>query len=517
MLILSGALLVGVRVHAAPIPAAVEPAELHIQRTADNVTLTWPAAYRWSELQVTRFDALPFEWQLIGVEPQLNDDHWSVTLPVETRALLYRLVSPLNHVLVIGQSLGMGAYGFDLIHTNQPFQNKMFIGQQLDGSLPDLQPDDLSALVPLVEQQIPSQNGGETIASGFANWISAQVGPGVHDFLLSNAARGGANYELIKRQPAGQPGQTPTGTPTYLRSLDQVEAGRQLAGTNAYRFRALLSVHGEGDNINQQYDANIREWRSDYQADVQRLTGQTHDVPMFHTQISAWGNLGNATRTVSPFKMLAEHERDPLNTILVGPKYFLPYQPQDGLHLTGAGYAWLGEYYAKAYYQQVMLGQPWSPLRPVPGGITRVGNIIEIQFTGQVGDLVFDTNLVTNPQGEIYDSQASPSYGPTWVQIGPFGFEYWDTHGSGNPWICSTVIVQAEVVPPDIVRLTLNQTPLGLNRWIRYGYTALPMNAGGGGGPESGPRGCLRDSDPAASRLGQPLYNWCVHFDKPCP
>jgi hypothetical protein len=393
----------------------------------------------------------------------------------------------------------------------------MFIGQMLDGHQPGLLADDLSQLVPLVEQWQPSQNGGETIASGFANWISHLVGPGAHDFLVSNCARGGALYEELRRDPSGQPEVSATGTVPYLRGLAQIEAGRRLAGSNSYQFRAILAVHGEGDSINQVYDRDIRQWRIDYEADIHRLTGQTNVIPMLHTQISAWGNLGNATRTLSPFRMLDEFERDPLRTVLVGPKYFLPYRPEDGLHLTSLGYAWLGEYYAKAYRQLVIEGQAWSPVRPMPDGITRSNNIVEIQFTGQIGDLVFDTNLVTNPQGVIFDARASPSFGVALIKVGPYGFEYWDSHGTGAPWECSTVIVEASLVGTDTVRLTLNQAPLGQGRRIRYGYTALPAGSGGGGGPLTGPRGCLRDSDPSEPRHGPNLFNWCVHFDEACP
>jgi len=498
--------------------ALADAPRLEIHQQDQQVILSWPSTNQWAELQVGSADATSIAWEPVNVEAATVGDRLEVILPVAPAPQFYRLVNPLHHVLVIGQSLAMGAYATELIHTNQPFQNKMFVGQELDGSLPELPPDVLDQFVPLVERWHPEQFGGETLASGFANWISERVGPGVHDFLVSNAARGGSDYALLKRAPSGDPETAPTGTYPYLRGLQQVEAARALAGSDGYRFDAIFAVHGEGDSINPHYDEDIRQWREDYEADIRLITGRPQIVvPMFHSQISAWGNLGNATRTLSPFLTLEAHELHPDTCVLVGPKYFLPYRPEDGLHLTSLGYAWLGEYYAKAFHQHVMLKRPWSPLRPRPNGITREGNVIRIEFVGQVGDLVLDTNLVSNPRATIFDLQASPTYTSALIQVGPYGFEYWDTAGSGSPWQCSTFVTDARVAGTNTVEVILNQAPAGLKRRIRYGYTALPQSQGGAGGPQGGPRGCLRDSDPASSRLGRPLYNWCVHFDKPCP
>src|SRR5207244_3621953 len=102
-------------------------------------------------------------------------------------------------------------------------------------------------------------------------------------------------------------------------------------------------------------------------------------------------------------------------TILVCPKYFLPYW--DGLHLSPDGYRWLGEYYAKAYYQQMIAGQQWSPLRPI--AISRNSNVVSLTFTGAVGNLVLDTNLVTDPQGTIYDPTAFLGAGVIFVGWDP--------------------------------------------------------------------------------------------------
>jgi len=135
-----------------------------------------------------------------------------------------------------------------------------------------------------------------------------------------------------------------------------------------------------------------------------------------------------------------------------------------------------------------------------------------------VGRLVLDTESVVNPEGaEILAEYGGPQYQTALVSVGPSGFEYRDTDGGGDPWRCSTWITDVQLESTNQVRITLNQAPLGKNRYLRYAGVALPQSLGGRGGPEAGPRGCLRDEDPAPSLYGETLYNWCVHFDERVP
>ena len=476
-----------------------------------SVYLSWPLPAEGLEIQ--RSDSLGpgAVWTRVPNPPTPTMDGYQVILPMQNHPEYFRLVGRLHHVLIGGQSLAIGANSGPVLSTNSPYQNKMFVGQVLDGTGPD-EVDDLTAFVPLVERNNESKSAGETIASGFANWISHKAGLGVHDLLVSNCARGATPYSGLKRTPSGFPDVEPTGTAPYLRGLEQVVAGRNLAGTSQYRCEALLIVHGESDSVNAFYDQDIREWQSDYEADIQRLTGQTNVIPMFHSQMSSWGNLGNARKSLSPTRVLMESIRSPAQTILVCPKYIFPYS--DNVHLTSEGYRWLGEYYAKAYYQHIIQGIPWTPVRPILETIIRSNNVVDMSFAGVVGTLVFDTNTVSDPGGtEIYDPTGGPSGQPAIITVGPYGFEYIDKIGAGTPWRCAVVIEAVEITGPESIRITLSDAPRNDDFRIRYGYTALNGIDGGQSGSELGPRGCLRDTDPAASLHGHTLYNWCVHFD----
>ncbi len=551
---------------------------MSLQTELDRTLAWWP--YGGSEVTLQSRTNLSSDWAAAPEIPQIVDGYKQLTATQTQVTLYFRLGRLLNHVLIIGQSLSIGGGGIPILSSNQPFANRMLSGQLLDPGGPGAPPiEDLSSIIPLVERTNFTGNCtscGETIASGFANSISTWEGEGQHDLLVSNTGRGGAGYVGLQR-----------GTAAYTRSTNQIAAAKTLCADLGYQFQAVFAVHGEGDSINQHYQEDIRQWQADYESDARMLSDQTNTVPMFHSQISAWGNL-NAVFCRSPYCLLDEHEANPDKTVLVCPKYFLPYS--DGLHLNSESYRWLGEYYAKAYRRRVIEGQTWSPLRPLT--ITRSNNILDVTFAGNVGTLVLDTNHVTDPRGHIYISVFGPSvlmtvependrihvashtlqpgdsvafhagllpgglaegllyyvrsvpgtnsfelsatpggprldltttgtnavmYLPTVQSIGPFGFEYTDDDGDGIPWRCATTITDVSVTGTNRVRITLSKTPTGASRRLRYAYTALPMSRGGFGGPELGPRGCLRDSDPAPSAYGNTLHNWCVHFDKPVP
>src|SRR5262249_13771365 len=158
---------------------------------------------------------------------------------------------------------------------------------------------------------------------------------------------------------------------------------------------------------------NVRDWQSDYQKDIQRITGYPNSIPMFHSQFSAWtASFFNQSNSLSPYKVLAESEANPSKTILVGPRYIFPYVGAGasfpGWHLSNAGYRWLGEYYAKAYKKVVIDGGSWTPLKP--NTISRAGAVITVTFDVPAPPLVLDTALVSNP--------------------GSFGFEFIDDSGA---------------------------------------------------------------------------------------
>lgn len=378
------------------------------------------------------------------------------------------VATTLHHLLITGQSLSTGTLS-DVLSAVQPYDNVMFVtGVRAGGA-------NLTSLVPLVE----TSNGveGETIASGMANRVSdfaAADGVAVRT-LASAHGIGGQPYSVLRK-----------GTAAYANGMAQVAAGVALAGADSHAVRAVAVIHGESDHNlgNADYDQNLLQWQSDYEADVQALTGQTLPVPMFTDQMSSFTALGSASSTI-PLQQLAAAQARPDRLFVVAPKYMLPYVA-DGVHLTGDAERWLGELYAKAWYRVLVEGTPWRPLSPRQ--VTRQGTTVTIDFWVPVPPLQLDTVTVTDP--------------------GNYGFVFTDSSGA------SPAITGVQIVDDDTVAVELAAVPVGGNRQIHYAMFGTP---GAPAGPTTGARGNLRDSDATASLAGYALANWCVHFSAAVP
>jgi len=371
----------------------------------------------------------------------------------------------LHHFLISGQSLSIGSSSA-VVSLEQPYANVSFNSGVRAGK------DGLTGLIPLVETQ--AGNLGETIASGTANLVAEleQARGADHRILASAHGVGGQPYTALKK-----------GTNPFAAGIAQVTAGLDLATLNGdtYAVRAVAIIHGERDHKEgtQTYTEHLLEWQSDYEADVQSVTGQTDPVVMFLCQMSSFTRYNTATSVIHGAQLEAARLR-PERIYVVGPKYFLPYT--DGVHLSGDGERWLGEFYAKAYRQVLIEGKPWHPVSP--RSATREGNVITIDFHVPEPPLVFDEVLVSNP--------------------GMLGFEFTDNSGA------SPEIVDVSLVSETAVQVSLSAPPVGGGRKIRYAFTGTP---GEDAGPQTGARGNLRDSDMTPSRHDYPLYNWAVHFE----
>ncbi len=385
----------------------------------------------------------------------------------------------INHVLATGQSLSVGVQGAPALSTAQPYDNTMFVTGVISGSV------GLTSFVPLVEGAV------ETMSSAFANHVTKlarevvllgqPIGKTSHDLLVSAHGIGGQPYSALKK------GGTLL---AYARGMAQLKAGHDLAlaANKSYVVRAVTNVHGESDSrlANTSYLADLIQWQADYEADVKAVTAQPESVPMLHTQFSSWTRLtGLPTTSIIPAQQLASHVAAPGKLVLVGAKYHLPYVA-DGVHLTNEGYRHMGEDYAKVYRRVILEGKVWEPVRP--SSVSRAGAVVTVKMHVPVPPLVIDTALVTDP--------------------GSKGFE-WTDDGPSTPTIASVALTG-----PDTVVITLTAAPTGANGRLRYAFTGT---SGALGGPTTGPRGNLRDSDTTPSAAGYKLFNWCVHFDAPAP
>lgn len=380
---------------------------------------------------------------------------FAVILLSLTVAIVVSQEPPIHHIVGTGQSLSVG--GQSVAHTSA----------SPDGHLA-LSRDRTAFLSPLAEPVARAQVQ-ETHHSSMAAMIDALAPE--HVTLHTAAGVGGCEYDCLKQDGTGD---------VYALSLAQMAAARDLAlaAGREYVVSAVSLVHGEADHRlgTTTYYSDMLELQSDYQADAQALTGQSAPVPLFLSQMSSWTVYGSVTSTI-PLDQLRAAVDSP-GVVMVMPKYVLPYA-DDGLHLTWQGYQQMGEQYGKVYSHVVVQGQPWEPLRPL--SVVAIGRHLYVRFHVPVPPLVLDTEHVTDP--------------------GAYGFEVWPP----------VSIESVQIVGPSVVRVTLDHAPAE-ETLLRYAYTGTP---GAGGGPITGARGNLRDSDDTPSPHGYDMWNWCVHFDEP--
>ena len=400
----------------------------------------------------------------------------------------------LAHVLVTGQSNAVGFAARPVLTTTQPFQNVMFdVGVMTAGSCDDNGCREYAKptkLVPLVEGDAYFDYPVETIASGLAN-ESASLSPDSH-VLVSVHGRSGNSYACLRK--GGCSFYDGGYLSPFEEAMKQVEDAKRLASAEglAYSVHAVAVIHGESDHYAppfpldgtngapgaiQTYADALVEWQQDYDASIREITGQATPVPLLVSQMSNWNDRPDSD---IPGRQLEAHERAPGKVVLVGPTYMLPFA-EDCIHFTNHGERQLGEYFAKAYAH--VLGGGWEPVRPL--GATRSGATVTVHFAVPSPPLVLDTDHVTNP--------------------GSFGFEWVDATGN------ATAIDSVEVTAPDTVTVQLASAPAGAGH-LRYAMRATPFTCPG---PETGPRGNLRDSDTTPSMYGYDLANWAVHFDLP--
>lgn len=381
-----------------------------------------------------------------------------------------------NAIISTGQSLASGYNSFPILSTSQPYSNMMLNATW-------------SGLVPLTE---PILGGvGETMSSALANMITQlalPVSPSYNTVVvLSTQANSPYAYEQLAQ-----------GTAPYIVALSQVSSAKQLslADNKTLVAPVLTVVHGESDEILQttavQYEANLVEWRSDYETDVAAITGQSEPLRLFTDQVSSWPRFGFATPRIA-LAQYAAAKNHPGDIVLVAPKYMLDYV--DGYHLESYSTRRLGEYYAKVYKKVIVDGELWLPLSP--SSITLSGNLIHVTFHVPVEPLELDTLAVSYKEN--------------------YGFEYIDSSNSAS-------ITDVQIIASNVVEITLSGVPTGADPRLRYAYTGTIGAWSGAHSTEGSARGNLRDSDTTQAlyqdshvpkAMGVHLRNWAVTFDEP--
>lgn len=388
----------------------------------------------------------------------------------------YEILQPFAMYLITGQSLAVGVGGIPLKSTAQPFSNLMYSGGVRTTS-PST--DTAAALVESSETDpvYPSTTDGETIASGVANELSNSTDG---RFFMACSGLSGGLYADIKK-----------GSATYALAINQVLYAENVISVDPDNFpysgvNAVLALHGESDQAFAvaNYAAHLAEWQIDFDTDIKAANEQSQDVPLIvYQQCSSSPAEAASIGVATALQSLKAHEDYPGKVILAGPNY--SWVRSDTTHLTANGYRSMGIMFARVL-KVLAAGGTWNPLRPL--SIVRTGAVIDIVYSVPTPPISFDLARCLNP--------------------GNYGFSYVDDDTSAT-------ISSVAIVGTDTVRVTLNGTPTGANKLIRYGWSHTDWPGGGPRGPISSARGNLRDAGDADPNLwGYSAFNWGCLFVK---
>ncbi|MEI8645751.1 hypothetical protein P4S60_09190 [Pseudoalteromonas sp. Hal040] len=395
--------------------------------------------------------------------------------------------SVIYQQLVTGQSLSLGSRGYILNPDGEyVFSAPNGIGDLFTNECPDDLKEHCLMLnngirhagtyfVPTKE--LPNGVLGETVCSSYM--ISLAYGlqnesNGMLPRLVSAISGiGGVPYDSLKK-----------GTSAYSGALartNEIAAAAQAKGWK-HVVNQIRIIHGESQGVTTEaeYAAILREWVSDYQADISAITNQPNPPVGVLCQMNTQGT---ANREVPLAQLKAANDNDDI--ILLGPKYQYPYW--DSAHMLAEGYVKTGELEAKAMGFW-LAKKKWEPLKPVSCYLN--GNVVVIEFNNELtGDLDNIPGPIGNLEFDIEHIKETDDYG----------------------FVCTdgTVIVTD-------VRVGLNGTsveitfdaPPALGSKITYALQE------GFAQTSNGPRGNLRDNDTrTVSRFDEKyVHNWCVAF-----
>lgn len=332
---------------------------------------------------------------------------------------------------------------------------------------PTKRSDEQFTFVPLTA----AENGGlgETVANGLADHLSATLSTSKNQnkasekgspFLVSYAGQGGRLIDELSEVDQSTDARTPKsrqhGGGYYQTSLDDARRARKQAEAlgKSFSIAALIWMQGEANGgptggINpSRWDSELprpagQEWyrdrliayRKQWSDDLQSITGQAGEIPMFTYQ--TLGAAGEA--------QLMAADQDP-NITMVGPHYMVPsginsrYAGRYGaaIHLSADGERWYGEQVAKVIRRVLVEKEDWQALRPLKARIDSARTSIVVDFQVPRPPLQIDDHFLARQQyqrGKAFSSL--------------YGFKIRDEAGA------ITMITEIEVASPASIRIRL--------------------------------------------------------------
>lgn len=395
----------------------------------------------------------------------------------------FGLLSSLNHVLVYGQSLSIGATGNPPITTTQKYNTLMFQGGVL------FNPNNANyynSLVPLVENNV------ETVASGIAEMflqslISESGITPSNDYRLLLTCTGQGNTSIDQLSKIGVSGNNSY----YTRTINAVAQGMiQAAALGvSYNVPAIVYIQGENDMHSPAgYYDKLMLLKNNLIADIKALTKQNNDPLFIITQCGNHYAYGEYP-TIAINQLQASTANPPQGTYLGATEYQTVFNT-DNIHKTNVGYKQMGCEIGYELKRLLIDGEERKPCYIKRINVT--GNVLELQYNLPKGQLVIDTTNVTDP--------------------GNYGFNLFNALGT------EITISSVAKVRTDTIRIVISSGQTVVSGWkLTYANNSTAT----GSGPTTGKRGCIRDSQgdtvvftgsngSNTTSFNYPIYRWAA-------
>ncbi len=396
-----------------------------------------------------------------------NGEGGFIETPIETIAAntFSDTITEIRLVVGYGQSLSVGSSSTP-IQTTAPLdagRAQMFGRTRLNQYGNPVPHTALYSLVNLYETPTGSETPVSRNAHRQLQGMAANQG-----VIAFSAGIGGQPYVALKK-----------GTNAWEGLFRAIYRGKVIASLKGKKFKrfSVNWTQGEADRTLSfdTYYAYMVELFADLNIDFGHLFAEEGNVPLILDQVSNWTAYGHTTNQV-PLAQLAAALDNPGEIFCVGPKYILP-TVSDGVHLTGPGSAWHGEYQGRVN-DIVLAGGDWKPTHAE--SMVIVGNTAVLNYHTPMGHaLAIDDSRVSNP--------------------GNFGIV---VVGSG-PAITSVVQTADQQITVNLSAAPTAALTLGI------ADRGIPNN---NAGPTTGPRSCIRDTSTDYSIDGlTPLHNYACH------
>lgn len=389
---------------------------------------------------------------------------------------LAAFIRRMYHIPSHGQSLSLGVHSA-ILTTQYAVANRAFtiaVGLRQSDALQAvaLDPGSVLPLKPLASnlQEAPHAQ----LCAGLARHrdLPADAGVigschGIGATTIQNLAKGTVAYNnLITTVAQCKADATARGLGYSVPYVDWIQGEANTNGSKGAYLAALILL------------------QADLEADIGAISGD-EDIPLVLCQMSSW-TTKNVTASYVPHEQLQAALDNPEKFYCAGPKYWLDYHT-DGVHLTGKGSVQLAAMrraagaaaIARAEGADATTSPEWLPTHCTKA--ERNGATVTLTFHTPVGPLVRDVVNVTDP--------------------GNLGIRWVDSTNSAT-------VTGVKVNGDNTVTVTLSGVPTGADPRIGI---ADHGEAGALGGPTTGARACLRDSNTELDVLGSPFYNWACH------